>query len=144
MLTELVVGVACALGLAFVALFIRRRFLSRSGGAVEVSFRLRNKSQGRGWVLGIGRFVGDDLQWFRVFSLSNRPRRTLSRKDLTVRGRRSPRGPESLALLKGAEVLELRSAAGLVEIALDPSAITGFLAWLEAQPPGATVPVQRT
>ena len=124
-----------------VTLSVRRRFLARSGGAIELSFRLKpGKSGGRGWVLGTGRFVGDDLQWFRVFSLSNRPRRTLSRRDLRVVGRRKPEGPEVYALLKGAEILELKSAAGKHEIGLEPSAITGFLAWLEARPPGATLP----
>ncbi len=127
--------------IGFTAISVRRRFLSRSGGAVELSLRLKDgTSKGRGWVLGVGRFVEDDLQWFRVFSLSNRPRRTLSRRDLSVSSRRKPEGPEVYALLKGAEVLELRSAHGPVEIALDPSAITGFLAWLEARPPGATLP----
>jgi hypothetical protein len=91
-------------------------------------------------VLGVGRYAGDDLQWFRVFSLSPRPRRTLSRRDLQVRCRRQPKGPESLALLKGVEVVELVSTTGPVQIALDPSALTGFLAWLEARPPGATLP----
>jgi hypothetical protein len=127
-------------GLLLGGIALRRRFLSRSGGAIELSLRLKPRSQGRGWVLGVGRFVGDDLQWFRVFSLSPRPRRTLSRRDLAVRARRSPKGPESLALLKGAEVVELTSSSGPVEIALDASALTGFLAWLEARPPGATLP----
>ncbi len=124
----------------FVSILLRRRVLSRSGGAIELSLRLKVKSQGRGWVLGVGRFIGDDLQWFRVFSLSPRPRRTLSRRDLVVKTRRPPVGPESLALLKGAEVVELSSRNGPVQIAMDPSAMTGFLAWLEARPPGATLP----
>jgi len=127
-------------GVPLFSIWLRRRVLSRSGGAIELSLRLKPKNQGRGWVLGIGRFVGDDLQWFRVFSLSPRPRRTLSRRDLQVRARRAPKGPESLALLKGAEVVELASAQGPVQIALDASALTGFLAWLEARPPGATLP----
>ena len=122
------------------AVSIRRRVLARQGGAIELSLRLKPRSQGRGWVLGVGRFVGDDLQWFRVFSLSPRPRRTLSRRNLVVTARREPKGPESLALLKGVEVLELRSGSTKVEIALDASALTGFLAWLEARPPGATLP----
>lgn len=135
----LVIGAVLLVG--FTTISLRRRVLSRSGGAVELSLRLKAKtSKGRGWVLGVGRFVEDDLQWFRVFSLSNRPRRTLSRRDLRVSGRRQPVGPEVYALLKGAEIVELRSSAGPVEIALDPSAITGFLAWLEARPPGATLP----
>lgn len=141
MLTAEILTAIVALLLAPLAsIWVRRRVLSRSGGAIELSLRLKPKSQGRGWVLGVGRFVGDDLQWFRVFSLSSRPRRTLSRRDLQVRVRRAPKGPESLALLKGAEVVELTSSHGPVEIALDPSALTGFLAWLEARPPGATLP----
>jgi hypothetical protein len=134
---EVLVGlvVLCALSLAGISL--RRRWLSREGGAVEMSLRLKPSSYGRGWVLGVGRFVGDDLQWFRVFSLSTRPRRTLSRRSLQVRKRRTPHGPESLALLKGMEVLELVSAGARVEIALESSAMTGFLAWLEAQAPGS-------
>lgn len=137
---EVLLGVVLLFGGPLVGIGVRRRVLSRSGGAIELSLRLKPRSQGRGWVLGVGRFVGDDLQWFRVFSLSGRPRRTLSRRDLAVRTRRPPKGPESLALLKGAEVLELTSSTGRVEIALDPSAVTGFLAWLEARPPGATLP----
>ena len=139
--TLVVLGATAALLLsAFLAISLRRRVLSRSGGSIEMSLRLRHKTQGRGWVLGVGRFVGDDLQWFRVFSLSPRPRRTLSRKDLLVRTRRVPKGPESLSLLKGVDILELTSAGGPVEIALEASAMTGFLAWLEARPPGATLP----
>jgi hypothetical protein len=69
-----------------------------------------------------------------------RPRRTLSRRELRVLTRREPEGPERLALLSGAVVMELRSSTGPVEIAMEPSAVTGFLAWLEARPPGATLP----
>ena len=137
---EILAAIVLLVVAPLIAINVRRRVLSRSGGAIELSLRLRPKTQGRGWVLGIGRFVGDDLQWFRVFSLSPRPRRTLSRRDLAVRARRLPKNPESLALLKGAEVVELASVAGPVELALDASAMTGFLAWLEARPPGATLP----
>jgi hypothetical protein len=122
------------------AISLRRRWLSRQGGAVEMSLRLKQRTQGRGWVLGVGRFVGDELQWFRVFSLSSRPRRTLRRTSLQVRKRRLPTGTESLALIKGMEVVELTAGGAPVEIALDPSALTGLLAWLEAQPPGAALP----
>ena len=137
---EVVALLVGAATLAFFSIWLRRQLLSRSGGAVELSLRLKDRKHGRGWVLGVGRFVGDELQWFRVFSLSARPRRTLSRRDLVVRGRRSPKGPETFALQKGVEVVELLSQGTAVEIAMDPAVLTGFLAWLEAQPPGATLP----
>jgi hypothetical protein len=107
---------------------------------VALSLRLRPGAQGRGWVLGVGRFNGDALQWYRVFSLAMRPRRTLSRRDLVVLQRREPLGSERRSLLGGAVVLQCRNASGEVEIAMDRSATTGFLAWLEATPPGATLP----
>lgn len=137
---EALVAALTLLAAALAAITVRRRWLAREGGAVEMSFRLKRKTQGRGWVLGVGRFEGDELQWFRVFSFSTRPRRTLNRRGLEVRARRAPKGPESLALQKGMEVVELRSRGTPVEIALDTSAMTGFLAWLESLPPGANLP----
>ena len=62
------------------------------------------------------------------------------RADLSVTKRRRPTGPEAMALMKGMEVVELRSAGAKVEIGLDPSAVTGLLAWMESRPPGATMP----
>ncbi len=118
------------------ALIVRRRVLHRGGGTIDLSLRLRPGGHGRGWVLGIGRFAGDELQWYRVFSLSLRPRRSMSRRELTIVSRRAPRGPEVYALLKGAEVMDCSVAGTRVELAMEPGAVTGFLAWLEAQSPG--------
>ena len=139
--------VAEALGLLVVlvvgsllSLYARRRVLTRGGGTVDLSLRLKRGTHGRGWVLGVGRFDGDSLEWYRVFSLAMRPRRTLSRRDLRVLTRRAPTGAERLALLSGAVVMECDSSRGPVELAMEPSAVTGFLAWLEATPPGATLP----
>jgi hypothetical protein len=126
--------------LVLVALVVRRRALARGGGTVELSFRLRDRDHGGGWVLGLGRFEGDSLQWYRVFSLAMRPRRTFTRRDLSVVAQRQPDPSEKRALLSGAVVMECRSSAGVVELAMGPSATTGFLAWLEATPPGATLP----
>lgn len=130
--------VVVASGMAVLSL--RRRVLSRGGGTVDLSLRLKDGANGRGWVLGVGRFEGDALQWYRVFSLAMRPRRTLSRRDLSVRARREPTGNERFALPAGAIVMECAGSTGTVELAMGTSAVTGFLAWLEATPPGATLP----
>jgi hypothetical protein len=134
------VAAVVLLVLAMAVLSLRRRALSRGGGTVDLSLRLKDHANGRGWVLGVGRFDGDSLQWYRVFSLAMRPRRTLSRRDLSVQARREPTGNERFALLAGAVVMECRSSSGPVELAMGSSAVTGFLAWLEATPPGATLP----
>ena len=120
-------------GLALVA---RRRWISRNGGTFEFSVRIRSGRGGRGWILGVGRYTGDDLEWFRIFSLAPRPRFTYRRADLSFVGRRDPEGVEAYSLYSGHIVVTCRTPAGLLEVAMSPDALTGFLAWLEAAPPG--------
>lgn len=137
---EIVAGLLLLPVLLLLAVYTRRRLLARSGGTVEMSFELRTLTHGRGWVLGLGRYVGDDLLWFRVFSLSPRPRRRLSRRDLQARSTRMPSGAERRTLMGEVTVVECTSETGDVLVAMDTSAVTGFLSWLEARPPGATLP----
>jgi len=117
-------------------LVVRRRVLARNGGTFELSVRVRSQVAGRGWVLGLGRYHGDQLQWFRVFSPWPRPRRCWARVDLEITGQREPTEPESFALYSGHRIVECRTPSGPVDLAMSPSAVTGFSAWLEAAPPG--------
>lgn len=132
-------GVVLALGVLLAGV-LRRILLRQGGGTIELSLQLKVAGHGRGWVNGVGRFVDDELQWFRVFSLSPRPRRRWSRRDLRVLRTREPSGAEHRALLEGALVLECRAGDRAVELAMSRSALTGFQAWMEARPPGATLP----
>ena len=141
MVLEIVLAVPLVAVLLVLAVAGRRRGLQAAGGTVELSLRLKRPGHGRGWVNGVGRFVDDELRWYRVFSLSLRPRRVLSRRELSVVCRRQPSGAEHRALLEGAVVMECRVGDRPVELAMQPSAVTGFLAWLESRPPGATLPV---
>jgi hypothetical protein len=130
-------ALGCALALAaFALLALRRRALQRRGGTFDCSLRLRRGSPGQGWVLGVGRYAGDRLEWYRVFSVSPRPRRVIARRDLRVRSHRTPVGPEAQAMLPGAVVLEAVERGRPVELAMSENALTGFLSWLEAAPPG--------
>lgn len=96
---------------------------------------------GKGWVFGIARYSGDRIEWFRVFSYAPRPRRVLERHDIVVIERRLPVGQEELALLAGSVVLVCSHNGVLLELAMSEDALTGFLAWLEAAPPGQRVNV---
>jgi hypothetical protein len=120
-------------GLGLVA---RRRWLSRHGGTFEFSVRVRSVRAGRGWVLGVGRYTGDNLEWFRIFSLAPRPRYRYRRSELEYVGRRDAEGVEAFSLYSGHIVVSCRTPAGLLEVAMSPDALTGFLSWLEAAPPG--------
>ncbi len=125
-----------ALLLALALLFLRRGIIARGAGTIELSWRLTTMVSGRGWSPGIGRFVGDELRWYRMFSYSVRPRRVLSRRTLVVDSRRAPDGPERLALAPDWIVVRCVSDRALIDIAMAESTVTGFLSWIEAVPPG--------
>ncbi|WP_330240764.1 DUF2550 domain-containing protein [Streptomyces sp. NBC_00525] len=134
--------------LIVVGLFVfglRRRLIQRSGGTFDCSLRWNVPAEpdlsGKGWVYGVARYSGDEVNWFRVFSYSPRPRRVLERSAIEVVARRMPEGEEELALLSDAIVLCCRHRETRLELAMSEDALTGFLAWLEAAPPGQRVNV---
>jgi hypothetical protein len=114
----------------------RRRVVTRRGGTFDCSLRLREAAHGKGWVLGIGRYSGDSLEWYRVFSYSTRPRRTFVRRRLQVLDRRDPTGVEVYSLLSGAVIVACRDGDLPLELAMSQAALTGFLSWVESAPPG--------
>lgn len=73
--------------------------------------------------------------------LRPRPRRVLERSAIEVAGRRAPEGEEELALLSDAIILACLHRGTRLELAMSEDALTGFLAWLEAAPPGQRVNV---
>lgn len=133
------IGVLILLG-GVAVLFIRRALVARSGGTIKLTLRLTTMLDGRGWSPGFGRFAGDELRWYRMFSFAIRPRRVLCRRGLVVAGRRLPEGPERFALPADWVILRCICDRGPVEIAMAGSTVTGFLSWLEAAPPGAVSP----
>lgn len=135
----LLLAVLLLLALAFIGLAVRRRVLLRGSGTIDCSLRRHGRPMGRGWSLGVARYDGDVLKWYRVFSFAARPSVRVSRRDLTVRSRRTPTGPEALAVTAGAVVVEVRSGRRALELAMSEGALTGFLAWLESAPPGAYI-----
>jgi len=117
-------------------LIVRRRLLSRNGGTFELSHRDPRRPAERGWMLGLGRYSGETLEWFRVFTLSPRPKRSWRRDELRYDGRRAPAGTERASLYPDHLVICCQSPDGPVELAMSTSSLTGFQAWLEAKPPG--------
>ena len=94
---------------------------------------------GRGWSYGIAQYENDRIDWYRIFSYAYRPAAVLTRRDLEVVARRDTEGQEELALFPGWTIVECKFGTGLVELAMSPDALTGFLSWLEAAPPGQDV-----
>ena len=118
-------------------LTLRRRWLSRQGGMFDCSVRLTATTPGTGWVLGVARYSGENLQWFRTFSLSFRPRLTFLRAETRAGSQRRPTPVESVLLFDDQQIVELVSTHGRSwEVAMAPGSLTGLLSWLEASPPG--------
>ncbi|MYV91552.1 DUF2550 domain-containing protein [Streptomyces sp. SID1034] len=145
-LALLVGGLVVALVLVGLFVFgLRRRLIQRSGGTFDCSLRWNlpevPDTSGKGWVYGVARYNGDRIEWFRVFSYAPRPRRVLERSAIDVVSRRVPEGEEELALLSDAIILGCTHRGTRLELAMSEDALTGFLAWLEAAPPGQRVNV---
>ncbi len=132
-----IIGVLLALVVAYgVGLIVRRRLLSRRGGTFELSVRVDDSRPGRGWLLGMGRYQGSRLEWFRIFSLSPTPKFTWSRDRLLYESRREPTGPELMSLFDDHVVVECRLGAEKVELAMSEASLMGFQSWVESGPPG--------
>ncbi|MFF9911611.1 DUF2550 domain-containing protein [Streptomyces sp. NPDC013457] len=134
--------------LVVIGLFVfglRRRLIQRAGGTFDCSLRWNIPEEpdlsGKGWVYGVARYSGDEIAWFRVFSYAPRPRRVLERSAIEVLERRMPEGEEELALLSDAVIQGCMHRGTRLELAMSEDALTGFLAWLEAAPPGQRVNV---
>jgi uncharacterized protein DUF2550 len=140
-IVDVAVVIAAAGAAFFVFLLLRRRVISRSGGSFECSLRMRPPSKGsatvaRGWQLGLGRYDGERLEWFRLFSFRPKPTLVFDRA-VEVLSRRKPHGAEAFSLYAGHVVLSLRLGTGqVIEIAMSERALTAFRAWTEAAPPG--------
>ncbi len=132
---------ALALLLVLIVLYLaaivsRRRWVGRHGGTFEFSLRISPGAPGGGWALGIGRYWGERLEWFRTFSIFPRPARTWTRDSLEYTGRRERAAAEENSVYADHVILRCDGPTGPLEFAMPLTAVTGFLAWLEASPPG--------
>ena len=114
-----------------VAFLLRRRFLLSGLGAVTMWLRPMGTQR---WAVGVAWYSGDTLLWYRALSLSVRPNRRMCRSEFRIDARRRPT-PQDLALPAESVVLTCRTGAGPQELAMDASAVTGFLSWIESAPP---------
>ncbi len=117
---------------------IRRVRLLRGGG-VDVGLRrcfVGSETSGAGWQIGVGRYRGDELAWYRLTSLRPGPALVIDRTALEIVDRRPRSGAEAYAIPEADVVLRCRTEGADVEIAMAPGVLTGFQSWLEATPPG--------
>lgn len=134
-----IVAIGLVVLLALMAgVFTRREYFARTKGTVELYFRLYQRPGGRGWAPGFAQFRGDELKWYRLFSLALRPRRRLSRRQLVVESRRTPTPEEAPLVPAEWVILRCQIGQGYIEVAMPRQTVTGFLSWLESVTPYST------
>jgi hypothetical protein len=138
-------AVLVLLVVAAAALAIRRFLLERGGATVECALR---RPAGTGaWRLGVLSYQRDEVCWYGALGALLRPDRVLQRRSLTVISRRAADPSETVTLGVDRVIVEVATKPPIdssgspsgehVELAMTDQALTGFLAWLEASPPGS-------
>jgi hypothetical protein len=149
-LTDAVWIFAAVLVLVFLAAAVlasRRYLLERGGGTVECA--LRSPAGSGSWRLGVLAYQHDSLSWYGALGVLLRPEHEFHRRSLSVVSHRPAEPSEAVTLGTERIVVEVAAAASPavpgvesgpgehVELAMTDQALTGFLAWLEASPPGS-------
>ncbi|MGY2745830.1 DUF2550 domain-containing protein [Pseudarthrobacter sp. O4] len=109
---------------------VRRFNLRRALGTVDASIC----TAGNSWQMGVCRYQDNELEWFRLASLSTRPKHTFRRSSLELLGRRRPTESELVKVQPDAVIVELRHEGQDVLLAMKFDAYTGLSSWLEAGP----------
>lgn len=137
---EVLIGIVIGACLLFLVwMFVRRRWLSSRGGVFDCALGVHRR--GLNWHLGMARYAGEQLHWYRIFSLDIRPYLVLDRKKTSWVGQRPPTDAETMVLFSDHQVVTLASVdkAGHPReytLAMMPGSVTGLMSWLEASPPG--------
>lgn len=133
-------AVALVLATLLVSLLVlRRRVVARRSGAFDLSICREAGPQPTAWVIGVGSYGPESLDWYRTFSFAWWPRYRFFRGDLEIFERRDPEGSEAFAVDDGDVIVRIKHPSGVQQLAMSPSALTGLLAWLESSPPGRGV-----
>ena len=137
-------GTAVVLLVVGIGVFIFRRYLlTRVIGSFDCSMRRSDvlPGPGGGWIPGVARYEQDRLDWFRVFTMSPRPTRSLFRGRLDIIERRPPQGSEVYAVLPGWVIVRCVYGQHTIELAMSEMAYNGLATWLESAPPGQNVAI---
>ena len=134
-----VVCVTLVVAMPFLGLYARRRWLTGQGGLFDCAYRITEGEAGSGWVLGLARYRGDRLEWFRAFSLGLRPNVSLKRSMTRYVHQRPASGLEQVTLFEDSQVILVRDRTSSRELslAMDGETTMGLITWLESAPPGS-------
>ena len=120
------------LGLAaWLLVVIHQRRVVASAGGLPMAL----KRDDQRWANGVGRYVGDELVWYRTLSLSPTAAMRLPRHELSVVGSRPWDPQRDMALRPNLTIAECRLRGASISLGFPDTGLTGFLSWLEASAP---------
>ena len=119
-------------------LYGRRRWLTGQGGVFDCAIQLKANASTGGWSLGWARYRGEEIQWFRAFSLSLSPKFRFRRAGTEFVGSRKPAEGEAMELYAESVILRIEDHLTSRErsLAMSRDSATALVSWLEAAPPG--------
>lgn len=120
------------------ALFLRRRWLSTNGGVFDCGMRQLSKGANN-WVMGIALYQNDALEWYRVFSLSFKPKVTFTRANTTFESHRPLDVIETMSLFDDHLCVQVNQNGSVFELSMTYASMTGLMSWLEAAPPSGGI-----
>jgi hypothetical protein len=131
-LGPVVVCLLILLGLAaWVLVVIHQRRVVASAGGLPMAL----KRDDQRWANGVGRYVGDELIWYRTLSLNPTAAMRLPRRELSVVASRPWDPQRDMALRPNSTIAECRLRGVSISLGFPDNGLTGFLSWLEASAP---------
>jgi hypothetical protein len=122
--------IVCGVLLWASVLLHQRRVVASTGG-LPVACK-RNDQR---WANGVGRYVGDELIWYRTLSLSPTPALRMPRSDIAVILSRNWDPKRDMALRPNLMIAECKFQGDEISLGFPDNGLTGFLSWLEASAP---------
>ena len=133
----LVVSIFAILELGYlVILLVRRWWLSAAGGLFDCALR---PADGGRWKLGLARYQGELLEWYRIWHPWPRPSRLFVRNDTELVALRNSDAEESKLNWATSRIVDIQvkgETPGTWQLALDEGSAVGLVSWLESAPPG--------
>jgi hypothetical protein len=119
-------------------MFVRRRVLSAHGGVFDCGMRVWKADQPCGWSVGMARYQGEMLTWYRAFSFMPTPAASIPREDIKVAGHRAADDVEAVTLFMDHVIVALAQHGGQPrrDLSMTQDSLIALLSWLEAAPPG--------
>lgn len=128
---EFIIWALVIIAVLAVLLAAWRFFTLRSRGTMVI-LRHLPQSGVHGWRHGSLRYNGNDLEYFKLRSLSPMADNILHRLSVELLDRREPTSEEAVFMSEGTNIVHIKSKDEEIEMGLDSHGEMAFTAWLEA------------